>query len=327
MSKLDHSEILRSTGELVPPCGWALANIVDLVTECSSDSVDSGHFIQGLDCVLYVQVINLISENLLDCLGNIGMLTRKEHRYLERGDPSQQDSSSVKCNGQALAYADLLSPVQQQWHLRKLLSLIEKCKQIQQTNSCVSNLDTEDVENIGLMKIVCFYNFLLRIFSSLNPIGGSLPILNVLSFTPGLVSQLWETLEDSIFHRNHCCLLKDPLNDTNFGSCNNISEDKKQKLCMKDTGSKLVTIFQKIAGKSTDLNITVVDGTSRPIQVSQDAPNSWDIDCMKGGFQGISNDVSCILHLFCAIYAHLLLILDDIEFYEKQVWCYIHCSG
>ncbi|PKU78379.1 E3 ubiquitin-protein ligase UPL7 [Dendrobium catenatum] len=319
MSKFEHSEILQFTGELVPSCGWALANIIDLVTERSSDSVDSGHFIQGLDCTLYVQVINSISENLLDCLGNVGILTGKEHGYAEMDDPSAQDNSSVKCNGRKLAYADLLSPVHQQWHLRKLLSLLEKSKLIQQKDSCVSNQGTKGIGNLRLIDIVYFYNFLLRIFSSLNPIGGSLPILNVLSFSPGFITQLWETLEDSIFHGNGCTLLEDTLNDANFGGCNSTGGDKKQKLGAKDTGSKLLTLFQKIAGKSTDLNINLVDDTSQTSQASQDGPNSWDIEGMKRGSHGISNDVSCILHLFCAIYAHLLLILDDIEFYEKQV--------
>ncbi|KAH0457572.1 hypothetical protein IEQ34_012887 [Dendrobium chrysotoxum] len=319
MSKFEHSEILQFTGELVPSCGWALANIIDLVTERSSDSVDSGHFIQGLDCTLYVKVINSISENLLDCLGNVEILTGKEHGYVEMDDPSAQDNSSEKCNGRKLAYADLLSPAHQQWHLRKLLSLLEKSKLIQQKDSCVSNQGTKGIGNLRLIDIVYFYDFLLRIFSSLNPIGGSLPILNVLSFSPGLITQLWETLEDSIFHGNDCTLLEDPLNDANFGGCNSTGGDKKQKLGVKDTGSKLLTIFQKIAGKSTDLNINLVDDTSQTSQASQDAPNSWDIEGMKRGSHGISNDVSCILHLFCAIYAHLLLILDDIEFYEKQV--------
>ncbi|XP_020573828.1 E3 ubiquitin-protein ligase UPL7 [Phalaenopsis equestris] len=319
MLKFEDSGILHSTGELVPSCGWALANVIDLVTECDHDSVDSGHFIHGLDCMLYVQVINSISENLLDCLGNIGILARKDHRYVEMDDPSSQDNSSVNCNGRELAHANFLSPVHQQWHLRKLLSLIEKSEQVQQTNSCVSNHDIDDIRNLRLIDIVYFYNFFLRIFSFLNPAGGSLPILNVLSFTPGLVTQLWETLEDSIFGGNDCRLLEDSLNDSNFGNCNNSSGDKKQKMGMKDTGSKLVNIFQKIAGKSTDLNITLIDVTSHHNQASLNALYTWDVQGMKKGSQGISNDVSCVLHLFCAIYAHLLLILDDIDFYEKQV--------
>lgn len=320
MSKLQHSENIQSIGDIVPSCGWALANILDLVTECSSDTFDSGNFMQGLDCSLYVQVVNCISENLLNGLGNAGILTRRDHGYVGKGYPFSLDNSSEKCNEQRLSYLDLLSPVHQQWHLRKLLSLSEKSKQNQQTNSCASSQDTEGIGNLRLIDTVYFYNFMLRIFSSLNPISGSLLILNVLSFTPVLVTQLWETLEDFIFHGNDFMLLEyDTLSDASFGCCNNTSGDRRQKLGFKDTGSKLVTIFQKIAGKSTDLSITLIKESATLNQLSQDKPNPWDIESMKRGSQGISNDVLCILHLFCSIYAHLLLILDDIEFYEKQV--------
>ncbi|KAK8950100.1 E3 ubiquitin-protein ligase UPL7 [Platanthera guangdongensis] len=316
MSKLQHSENLQSTDKLIPSCGWALANIIDLVTVCSNNICDSGNFIQGLDYSLYVKVVNCISENLLDCFGNVGVLTRREHGYVEIGDPSLQDNSSVNCNQPKLSYLDLLSSVYQQWHLRKLLFSLEKSRHNQQTYSCSSNQDTEFIGNLRLIDIVYFYNFLLRIFSSLNPIGGSLPILNVLSFTPGLLVQLWETLEYSIFNGNDCMLPEhSSSNDTNIGCYNG----RRQKPGIKDTGSKLVTMFRKIAGKSTDLSITLTNDSPIPNQPSQDTPNTWDIGGMKRGSQGISNDMSCILHLFCAIYSHLLLILDDIEFYEKQV--------
>lgn len=45
----------------------------------------------------------------------------------------------------------------------------------------------------------------------------------------------------------------------------------------------------------------------------------WDIELLRQGPDGISKDLSCLLHLFCASYSHLLLVLDDLEFYEKQV--------
>lgn len=36
------------------------------------------------------------------------------------------------------------------------------------------------------------------------------------------------------------------------------------------------------------------------------------------GSQGLSKDLSILLNILCAAYAHLFLVLDDIEFYEKQ---------
>lgn len=237
MSKLQHSENLQSPGKLIPSCGWALANIIDLVTECCNNNCESGNFIYGLDFSLYVQVVNCISENLIDCFGNVGILTRREHGYVEIGDSSSQDNSSVKDNELKPSYLDLLSSVYQQWHLRKLLASLEKSKQNQQTYSCSSNQDTEGIGNLRLIDIVYFYNFLLRIFSCLNPTGGSLPILNVLSFTPGLVVQLWETLEYSIFNDNDCVLLEySSSNDTNIGVC----DGRRQKLGIKEDRKSVV---------------------------------------------------------------------------------------
>ncbi|KAG0485931.1 hypothetical protein HPP92_010010 [Vanilla planifolia] len=108
------------------------------------------------------------------------------------------------------------------------------------------------------------------------------------------------------------------VNGANIGRGSNNYGAKMQKLGVRDTGVKLACLFQKMAGKSTEVN-AVINYPASPSQVSMYAPNSWDVEPMKRGSQGISDDMSCIFHLFCAIYAHLLLILDDIEFYEKQV--------
>ncbi|KAG0485918.1 hypothetical protein HPP92_009803 [Vanilla planifolia] len=175
-----------------------------------------------------------------------------------------------------------------------------------------------DIGYLQLIDVVKFYIYMLGVFSYLNPISGSLPILNILSFTPGLAKQLWETLEGSIFNRKCTPFEDNYVNGANIGRGSNNYGAKMQKLGVRDTGVKLACLFQKIAGKSTEVN-AVINYPASPSQVSMYSPNSWDVEPMKRGSQGISDDMSCIFHLFCAIYAHLLLILDDIEFYEKQV--------
>ncbi|KAK1373430.1 hypothetical protein POM88_029623 [Heracleum sosnowskyi] len=54
-------------------------------------------------------------------------------------------------------------------------------------------------------------------------------------------------------------------------------------------------------------------------QIDEDSIDFWDVETLKCGREGLSNSSRCLFHLFCATYSHLLLVLDDIEFYEKQV--------
>lgn len=46
------------------------------------------------------------------------------------------------------------------------------------------------------------------------------------------------------------------------------------------------------------------------------------MDFSKKGPDGVPEDVLPVLLLFCAAYSHLLLVLDDEEFYEHQVSLY-----
>ncbi|RVX11797.1 E3 ubiquitin-protein ligase UPL7 [Vitis vinifera] len=82
--------------------------------------------------------------------------------------------------------------------------------------------------------------------------------------------------------------------------------------------NKWETMLQKITGKS-QMDVDLISGRTRTSQVKEDAFDVWDVEPLRCGPQGISKDISCLLHLFCATYSHLLLVLDDIEFYEKQV--------
>ncbi|PKA52650.1 E3 ubiquitin-protein ligase UPL7 [Apostasia shenzhenica] len=316
-----HFETSQFVVEQIPPAGWALANIIDLAAGHGSDCDDFGNFVQTIDCRLYVQVINSLSQNFLECLAKAGALLRTElYGFAQTRDSSSVVADSTDSKWRKLSYVDLLRPVQQQWHLRSLQALLKKSGWIEGAVPSASNQDRGDEGNLKLIDIVYFYYYMLRIFAYLNPVGGPLPILNVLSFSPGIVTQLWDSLENFIFHgTDYIPDERGTLNDADFGNYDSGGGDRKPKMVMKDAGSKLVNIFQKIAGKSTDLNNSLVNDPTSNNLVIEDVYEIWDVEVMKRGCQGISNDMLCILHLFCAIYAHLLLILDDIEFYEKQV--------
>lgn len=326
MLKLDQPEISSSSTKFVPSHGWALANIVNLATDSIGDHSDSGHFIPGLDCKLYVQVVNSISENLLCWIENSGCFMQKDNEeFREKDDFSSRAIELTNHDKLKSLFIDLLKPVHQQWHLRKLQALVMKKIPNQELDAYNADQYFNFSANFELLNVIFFYYHLLRIFSSLNHSVGSLPILNLLSFTPGFLVELWETLEASIFHgTTHISHDNTPPKDDNSGYHGEASCSKKHIRVAKESGSKWANILQKFAGKSADMVHT--DLSSNPInssQTSEDAYDLWDIEAVRGGAQGVTKDLSCMLHLFCAVYAHLLLVLDDIEFYEKQVyWCY-----
>ncbi len=50
------------------------------------------------------------------------------------------------------------------------------------------------------------------------------------------------------------------------------------------------------------------------------------LESMRKASEGVPDDVVPVLLVFCAAYAHLLMVLDDEEFYELQVF-YFSCIG
>ncbi|KAI3791842.1 hypothetical protein L2E82_05705 [Cichorium intybus] len=144
-----------------------------------------------------------------------------------------------------------------------------------------------------------------------------MPILNMLSFTPGFLSNLWESLENSFFPKSK------PLHSSNF------SEDKRDKISKKkkkgvakNGTTKWVNVLNKITGKThedIDHKDSLNDMGSINKTILDDSSDIWDVEPFRKGPEGLTTDFSHLIHLFCAVYAHLLLVLDDIEFYEKQV--------
>ncbi|KAI3522905.1 hypothetical protein L1887_00957 [Cichorium endivia] len=144
-----------------------------------------------------------------------------------------------------------------------------------------------------------------------------MPILNMLSFTPGFLSNLWESLENSFFPKSK------PLHSSNFSEDKRDKISKKKKKGVAKNGStKWVNVLNKITGKThedIDHKDSLNDMGSINKTILDDSFDIWDVEPFRKGPEGLTTDFSHLIHLFCAVYAHLLLVLDDIEFYEKQV--------
>ncbi|KAL0333416.1 UNVERIFIED_CONTAM: E3 ubiquitin-protein ligase UPL7 [Sesamum angustifolium] len=144
----------------------------------------------------------------------------------------------------------------------------------------------------------------------------------MLSFTPGFLFSLWGELEKSLFQqKKHIVNSKSLYANAISGDISDGVSDGRQKRFGKDTGYKWANVLQKITGKAPTENVFVdsVNSSSNFSQTVEDPSDKWDIEPLRRGPEGISRDIACLLLLFCSTYSHLLLILDDIEFYEKQV--------
>ncbi|KAG2686438.1 hypothetical protein I3843_09G006100 [Carya illinoinensis] len=315
MSEMNQSEIHFSS-KVIPPVGWALANIICLASGSENGSVDPGRFSQGLDCASYVHVVITLAENLLGWIENVGWM--KETQDMQIDVYADRPHGTETTHGLKMSYMDLLRPVCQQWHLTNLLALMKTYSFTHSVETMPPN-NIEHFQKLELLDVAYFYSYLLRIFSVLNPTLGSLPILNMLSFTPGFLVNLWGALESIFFPGNNLVTERDhPLYvSKNSGKRKDGILVKKEKGANKDGVNKWVNVLNKVTGKS-QAGIDLVDSHPKPSQDDNDSCDVWDIEPLKCGPQGISKDMTCLLHLFSATYSHLLLILDDIEFYEKQ---------
>ncbi|XP_028777115.1 E3 ubiquitin-protein ligase UPL7 [Neltuma alba] len=319
ISHLVHLDSLISS-KAIPAIGWALTNIICLAMVNENESVDPQCFNQGLDLALYVHVVNYLTEALLAHLYNVGWIQKGKKGIQNDVEASADPIDTVLYDNEAgynsllISYIDQFRPVCQQWHLQKLLVAANK-----DASGRAEILLPNGLECLGkleLSDISLFYSNVLKLYSVLNPIHGSLPVLNMLSFTPGFLVKVWHVLEDSIFHGD------------NYTSDNPMIEKSKHhaserrlKHVSNDGANKWVSVLHKLTGKSHAATNSAepISCHPEPSQTNEDSSDVWDIEPMRRGPQGISKETFAVLHIFCATYSHLLLVLDDIEFYEKQV--------
>ncbi|KAL2509270.1 E3 ubiquitin-protein ligase [Forsythia ovata] len=322
ISEMDRSKI-TSHSKLMPQVGWALANVVSLASGSDTSALDSGKFTLGLDYASYLHVVIILAEKLLDSLEIFGWIMKDDEEIL--GDSNTSASfellheAEITCGSSKLLYMDLFKPVCQQWHLKKLLSL-SKDSSVLETNNLPSG-NPDNLWKCELLNVANYYSCMLRVFSTLNRVVKSLPILNMLSFTPGFLSNLWEALEKSLFpekgniskgYSNHGNKIYEDKND-------GVSE-RRQKRFGGDGGNRWINVLHKFTGKSQAGNdhpesVKILSSFN---QIDEHSSDEWDIELLRRGPDPMSKDMSCLLHLFCSTYSHLLLVLDDIEFYDKQ---------
>ncbi|XP_010504062.1 PREDICTED: E3 ubiquitin-protein ligase UPL7-like isoform X1 [Camelina sativa] len=303
ISVMEHSEKQSCTME-IPSLGWAIGNIISLATSSETDFMDPQELNPEMFYVLYGHVIVTLAENLLSQVENVG--TQDIHPDIEATLKTEKGENSVK-----ISFVELLRPVCQQWHLAKLLAVSGKEIRV---------IAEKDTETLGLLDIARLYSCMLRIFCVLNPVVGPLPVLNMLSFCPGYIVSLWNSLESFLLPKSGC-----RADDLSQGSVKTpwnkrSPSEKKMKHLKNDGVNKWVNVLNKFSGKSPGPR-EHVECTSAQPESSQvnESTDAWDVETLRCGPVGISKDVSCLLHLFCATYAHLLVVLDDIQFYEKQV--------
>ncbi|EOY08056.1 E3 ubiquitin-protein ligase UPL7 isoform 3, partial [Theobroma cacao] len=321
MSEIDQSD-MDCSSKAIPQVGWALSNVICLASGSENDFLDSRVLNQGQEYASYVHVVTILADNLLEWLHNVGW-NEKGNQNLEGNNEAHVEpvsavmqESETACGSLKTSYMDLFRPVCQQWHLKKLLSLSERYAHTDEAKILPPN-SLECLGNLELLHIAYFYSYMLRIFAAFNPMVGPLTVLNMLSFTPGFLGNLWGVLESSIF-RGNSHTIGDSYHGTNKVSGKKKEGiDKKLKQANKDGVNKWVNVLQKFTGKS-QADVDFADSVDDHL-VDDDSVDVWDIEPLRHGPQGISKDMSCLLHLFCATYSHLLLVLDDIEFYEKQV--------
>lgn len=293
----------------MPQVAWALANIIFLATGSDDGAACSGKYAPGLDLVSYVRVVVILAENLLACV------EKDEWMRLENQEIQVDVDNQATCESFKMSYTDLLKPVCQQSHLMGLLNL-EKDISVHMTDAHHSSESLRDSE---LLDIAYYYSCMIRTFSALNPVLGSLPVLNMLSFTPGFLSKLWETLERTLFP-GKSYIAKNNSSGNNISKSKDDVSQRKQRYA-KDGGYKWVNVLHKFTGNSSKESSNVnSSGKSSFDRMVDQSFAVCDIEAIRRGPVGLSKDMYCLLHLFCATYSHLLLILDDIEFYEKQVW-------
>ncbi|VVB05545.1 unnamed protein product [Arabis nemorensis] len=315
LTRLSEVELLEKQSSMeIPSVGWAIGNIISLATVSETDFMDPQESNPGMFYVLYVHVIVTLAENLMSQVENVGI--QNNHLDFE----ATSDATGKGENSVRISFVELLRPVCQQWHLAKLLAASGKEIRVI-ADKDVSTSSKNGSETLALFDITRFYSCMLRIFCVLNPVVGPLPVLNMLSFCPGYIVSLWSSLEGVLFPENGCTTDDSSLGSVKTSGNTRSPSEKKLKHLKNDGVNKWVNVLNKFSGKSPEPR-EHVDCTSDqpgPSQVNESTSDEWDVETLRSGPVGISKDVSCLLHLFCATYAHLLVVLDDIQFYEKQV--------
>lgn len=322
IQNMDQSKV-GSQDKVMPQVGWLLANMLWLSTVRDTITGVPTKFAQGLDQTSYVQVVIFLCEKLVSRLQYSGRIRNENQELEDRVEASAESIDSlfpgpVTCQSLKMSYINFYKPVHQQWHLLKLLAM-EKDDPHQQINKSLPS-NSKSLGKSDMLYVAYFYSYMIRIFSLLNPVLGSLPVLNLLSFTPGFLTTLWAALEKSLFpYKTH--IGKDSLSSgtKSYVSTSDGTSQRNKSRVAKHGATKWASVLSKLTGKADSEYTESADFQIKNNQGDEESSGVWDIETLRQGPEAVSKDTSCLIHLFAASYSHLLLVLDDIEFYEKQV--------
>lgn len=334
-----HSEHFRSIGQHIcfnthygdiSPSAWALINIVALARGSIKDG--STKFVKGLALETYLRAVCSLLNQLLPWIENLRMdceANEKDdmdefsvhstglHKY---GEP---DEASCHANARRQLIGEL-EPLCQQWHLKQLLDHTSgKCNLYAEKDNMDLGLEPLYSRSVVLRlpDIALLYSILVTVFTALQGAWIPCPVLNVLAFAPGFLFQLWVWLDDELGLTQSCdekgLLKTDKILEAGKHLDKGGAPRKDEKL----GGSLWASAVSKIKGKGSSSETIESDKAlfERKVVEEDSTTNIWDIKKLKSVPGGVAKEALPVLTLFCAAYGHLLMILDDEEFYERQV--------
>ncbi|KAL3681995.1 hypothetical protein R1sor_000017 [Riccia sorocarpa] len=348
-STLSHASKVEQELEYVPRSLWALANLVSLVSGSGIGTSKSkeigGRFVKGLNLGDYVKALCCLLSDLSPWIETKQQQQRFKSRYTAEdsddidGDhldiflasphsPSDDDDGDGDRRDFLQLLRDNLKPVYQSWHLQQLL---EACKTPSFMNEDV--FEIQDLQAnalptrkpLGLLEVAKLYSSFLAAFTAFKLSSGPCPILDVLALSQSLFPLLWDWLTSALNLPSSVGVSSRAALETsrNFGTPKDCSAAKTTggkwaaalvlRMRTKGTGAEGSSTTEK--GSSS--NLEKVDPT-RESEASEGAFQLWSFDSMRRGPAGIPADAVPVLTLFCDAYAHLLVVMDDEQFYERQ---------
>ncbi|KAI5061390.1 hypothetical protein GOP47_0023895 [Adiantum capillus-veneris] len=304
------------------PSAAALTNIVAL-SKCPTVN-GSTKFVDALSIDAYLKAVCSLLDQSLSWLKSL-QTDSAENEQDDIHDCLVHKTRYCKCekSPEALFQADArlqmlkdLEPLCQLWHLRQLLD--------QSCGKCNSEADHINLKSdtitatLKLSDIAMLYLKVSTVFKSLHEERIPCPVLNLLAFAPGFLCQLWGWLDD-VLGLSQCCNEKanyKTAETKETGTHLDRLVPQKDERMSGSLSSRWASAVSKIKGKGSCSE--AMDSNIKAIEEDRNA-NIWNIERMRSGPMGIPKEALRVLTLFCAAYGHLLMILDDEEFYERQV--------
>lgn len=298
------------------PSSSALINIVALAKGPTKNGFTD--FVKGIAFDAYLKAVCSLLDQSIPWIQSLHSNTEAKERD-ERHDfvLCNTGLSDFDNQGKSFCHADArlqliedLGPLYQHWHLRQLLE--HNCENYELGSETAMVV-------LKLSDIAMLYSRLLTIFKLLHEERIPCPVLNLLAFAPGFLGQLWAWLDD-VLGLTHCYGEKASLKAGEVTDAGKQSEKgmlpRKDERLSGSLSSRWASAVSKIKGKGSSSD--AYDSDVRVIEAGS-ATNFWDVEKLKNGPPDVTKEVLHVLTLFCAAYSHLLMILDDDEFYKRQV--------